>query len=384
MHAQIIDGTGQTLLPGLFDAHTHSGDGAELRTALICGITTELDMGNVNRPIQTLKERLEVDHSPVLADLRSSGCPALVPGGHGTEYAIDPPTITEPEEAAAFVERCIAEGSDYIKIMYDDMRTADMQMPMLKKETMAAVVKEAHRHGKLTLVHCYAFQYARDAIEVGVDGLAHMFVDQDLDTDFIARMKAQGSFVIPTFTALDLLHGQPPQDETLDIARKDIALHRQALASHWAKMPRLKNIPADAHQHQPASGNNGARKAQYITAEANLQRLRAEGVPVLAGTDASPFALHGIGLHRELELLVQAGLTPLEALTAATSTPARLFQLQDRGKIAPGLRADLVLINGDPTEDIKATRAIAGVWKRGMPVQRPGEVPAVAVLSGRA
>ncbi|MEV4172824.1 amidohydrolase family protein [Nonomuraea sp. NPDC049709] len=98
--------------------------------------------------------------------------------------------------------------------------------------------------------------------------------------------------------------------------------------------------------------------------------LRA-GVPLPAGTDATPFGpVHGAGLHHELLLLTEAGLTPEEALTAATSVTARCFGLADRGRIAAGLRADLLLVDGDPTTDITATRAIAGVWRGGV---RQGE-----------
>ena len=94
-------------------------------------------------------------------------------------------------------------------------------------------------------------------------------------------------------------------------------------------------------------------------------------MPILAGTDApNPGTAHGASIHRELELLVRAGLSPLEALRAATSVPARAFALHDRGRIAPGLRADLVLVDGDPTRDILATRNIVAIWKLGRIVDR--------------
>jgi hypothetical protein len=94
-------------------------------------------------------------------------------------------------------------------------------------------------------------------------------------------------------------------------------------------------------------------------------------VPILAGTDAiNPGTAHGASIHRELELLVEAGLSTAEALAAATSEPARAFGLADRGRIAPGARADLMLVDGDPTADIRATRKIAGVWKAGRPIDR--------------
>jgi imidazolonepropionase-like amidohydrolase len=98
---------------------------------------------------------------------------------------------------------------------------------------------------------------------------------------------------------------------------------------------------------------------------------------LLAGTDANDgphggfLALHGASIHRELVLLTQAGLTPAEALAAATSVPAHHFGLADRGRVLPGLRADLVLVDGDPTADITATRAITDVWRRGAHHRRP-------------
>lgn len=112
-------------------------------------------------------------------------------------------------------------------------------------------------------------------------------------------------------------------------------------------------------------------KANCSYALSAVKQLAAANVPILAGTDAlNPAVIHGASLHRELELLVEAGLSPQAALAAATSTPAAQFGLHDRGRIAPGLRADLVLVDGDPTQDVRRTRAIAGVWKRGVPVDR--------------
>jgi hypothetical protein len=110
----------------------------------------------------------------------------------------------------------------------------------------------------------------------------------------------------------------------------------------------------------------GAMPGDIAHALAAVRLLHDAGVPILAGTDApNPGTAHGASLHRELELLVQAGLSPLEALQAATSSAARAFRLDDRGRIARGLRADVVLVDGDPTTDIRMTRAVVGVWKEG-------------------
>lgn len=119
------------------------------------------------------------------------------------------------------------------------------------------------------------------------------------------------------------------------------------------------------------SFGGAARPALLANALASVARLHAAGVTLLAGTDAgNPGTTHGAGLHGELALLVRAGLSPMQALVAATAAPASRFGLDDRGRIAPGLRADLLLVDGDPTTDITATRAIAGIWKNGHAVAR--------------
>jgi imidazolonepropionase-like amidohydrolase len=111
------------------------------------------------------------------------------------------------------------------------------------------------------------------------------------------------------------------------------------------------------------------RGANYANARDNVTALHRAGVPILVGTDAHPGPVtvtHGEAMHEELELLVEAGLTPIEVLTAATARTADRFSLTDRGRIAEGLRADLLLVDGDPTQDITATRAIRRVWCGGV------------------
>jgi imidazolonepropionase-like amidohydrolase len=115
----------------------------------------------------------------------------------------------------------------------------------------------------------------------------------------------------------------------------------------------------------PIASNITARNIQI--AKDNVRRLHEAGIPILTGTDVPT---HGLSIHRDLELLVQAGLEPIDALTGATSAAADAFRLADRGRIAPGLRADLLLLNGDPTADIKATRKIQRIWKAGVEFER--------------
>ncbi|MGH3721447.1 MAG: amidohydrolase family protein [Pseudonocardiaceae bacterium] len=132
----------------------------------------------------------------------------------------------------------------------------------------------------------------------------------------------------------------------------------------------------------PAGGTaaGSGKAARLAVALESVAALRAAGVPVLAGTDTpNSGTAAGASLHRELELLVRAGLTPAEALTAATAAPARWFGLHGRGRTAPGCQADLLLVDGDPTVDILATRSVVSVWRRGTRFHRSGYRRGLAV-----
>jgi imidazolonepropionase-like amidohydrolase len=358
MGATVIEGAGQTVLPGLIDAHTHTFDPSGPRQALIFGVTTELDMFTDWRLAQQIKAVQKTDEGQDLADLRSAGTAVTAPGGHGTQFGPGMPTINGLDEAQEFVDARIAEGSDYIKIMYEDGTSSGRSFNAISRATLAAVIAAAHRRGKLAIVHISAYQHARDAVDVGADALAHLFYDEAPDLDFGRVVAEHQAFVVPTLTALKSVSGTPDGASLLADAWLTPYLSRADVRQLQAPFP-----PRGPHAHA----------AGYGVTEAALRQLTAAGVPILAGTDASmPGTAHGASLHREMELLVQGGLTPLEALAAATSVPARAFGLDDRGRVAPGLRADLVLVEGDPSQDILATRHIHGVWKRGSAVDRQG------------
>ena len=163
---------------------------------------------------------------------------------------------------------------------------------------------------------------------------------------------SRGAFVVPT---LSVIYGSCSED----IGPK---LAADSLIRPYIR-PWLRRMTTMTRPPRVVQSCEGTREA--------IRQLARRGVPVLAGTDApSPPQTYGAAVHGELELLVGAGLTPVQALTAATSAPARAFRLADRGRVAPGLRADLVLVNGDPTTDVRATRRIVDVWKRGGKVER--------------
>ncbi len=342
-----IDAAGDTLLPGLIDAHTHAW-GDALKEAEIFGVTTEFDMfTDVKYMQQTKKEQAEGKDLDQ-ADLCSAGTLATAPGGHGTEYGFQIPTLSSPAEAQAWVDARIAEGSDYIKIVYDDFSGYGSHRPTLSKETLKAVIDAAHKRGKLAVVHIGSQQQAHDVIEAGADGLAHLFADSAPAPDFGSFVAAHHAFVVPTLTVLEGLGGIASGESLTTDPRLAPYLTSDDAANLKRAFPKFPTALSEKYAEQAVS------------------QLKAAHVPVLAGTDApNPGTSHGASIHRELELLVRSGLTPQEALASATSVPAAVFHLDDRGVIAAGKRADLVLVKGDPTQDILATRDIVSVWKLG-------------------
>jgi imidazolonepropionase-like amidohydrolase len=231
---------------------------------------------------------------------------------------------------------------------------------MLDNATMRAVIQAAHKRGKLVVVHILSEQQAREALLAGADGLAHMFRSETVSSDFGQFVASHHAFVIPTLSTLYWDCGKSDGPAVLVDRRLGPYIHEE-----WRS--RLEIPKPDSTKNRLCSGT-----------DQGIRQLMQAHVPILAGTDAPiPGTTYGASVHSELALLVHDGLTPIQALESATSIPAQSFHLSDRGWIRPGMRADLVLVEGDPTSNILATRNIVAVWKGGVPVQRREESPGV-------
>lgn len=347
----VVPARGATVLPGLVDAHVHVVPGA-LQAALRSGVTTELDMFADPHLVSALKQQASSD--PGAADLRSAGTGATAPGGHPTQLVgkgmLAPfPTVTGPQDAESFVAARVAEGSDFLKVVLEDGTTTGRPSPSLTAGTVRALVRAARARGLLAVAHVLTQAHALLALDSGVDGLAHLFLDEPPSAEFLEAAVRRDVFVVPTLTSL------------------------AARAGH----SRGRAVAADPHL---GSGIDPRQRAVLETdfpvgpgaradldhAMSTVSQLHRAGLPLIAGTDdSSPGTAHGVSLHDELHLLVQAGLSSAAALAAATSAPASAFRLTDRGTLAPGNRADLVLVRGDPERDITRARAIEVVWRNG-------------------
>jgi imidazolonepropionase-like amidohydrolase len=355
-----VDGRGRTLLPGLFDAHVHLDPHPDtaLRHLVESGVTTALDMFSGG---QSLTRTVAIKRSdpPDLADLRTAGTGATAPGSMLEKLTGHPlPTVTDAASADAWVRARLQEGADYIKIIYDEREGGPLSVA-----TLTALIQAAHAQDVLAVAHTMTEQHARAAVEAGIDGLAHLFIGDDITPDFGRFAAGHDVFVIPTLIVLRGFCGYRPHEDLLTDRR----------LAHRMLRPPMPTRPAVPSRHH-----------LYNAATEALRQLTAAGVAVLAGTDTSlPTAAlgvfgYGATLHGELELLVDGGLSPTQTLIAATSAPARAFRLADRGYIRPGMRADLLMVDGDPTSDIRDTRNIVAVWKRGVRI-RPHNQPRPAV-----
>ncbi len=339
---------GHTLIPAMLDAHTHNF-GASREEALRFGVGTQVDMFTSHTSLAAARTERDAVERSQQADMWSAGTMVTAPGGHGTQYGMAIPTLDSPTDAAAFIAERVAEGSDFIKLTVEGGSRWSNGLPTLDAETLTAAIAAAHAHGKLAVVHAGTVEEATLAVDAGADGLVHVFRGE-MPPALLESLVENDVFVIPTLSVMESLAGRP-----------------HGLVDDARLRPFIDPAQEDALLLQFPGGGRAEILPEVM---ATVNAMHAAGIVLLAGSDApNPGTAHGVSLHRELELLVEAGLTPQAALTAATSRVAAVFDIP-RGRIAKDSRADFVLVAGNPLEDIAASRAITAIWKNGYRVER--------------
>lgn len=326
-----FDGRGGYLLPGLIDTHVHVDHPDHLAAGLRWGVTTMLDMGT---PRWDALRALRDNDDDTRADLRGVSSPACAPRGTAVRKMRYPAStaVRGPGDAARWIAERLDQDPDYIKIVLEE--ELPFRPKPLSPDTVAALVAHAHRAGKEVVVHAASSRAYTVALDAGADVITHAPIRDTVSADLARRVAASGTAVSPT-----------------------LVMMRAVLSA--LKLP-----------FTPRSLN-------FAHTVASTRALHRAGATIVLGTDANADdtaparVAHGASAHDELALLVDAGLSPSEALSAATSRAAAVFGLDDRGSIATGKRADLLLVARDPTGDITATRDIIGVWKRGVAAPAP-------------
>jgi imidazolonepropionase-like amidohydrolase len=364
---EVLDGAGKWLIPGLNDMHVHSfgniapqgtmevmGSERVARVLLFAGVTGFLDLFSMEDQILGLRDAQRKEGLEA-ADIYAAGPILTSTGGHGTEYGIPTRIIDSPADARREVDALAKKHPDVVKIVYDHAG----RMPTIDKATLTEAIRAATGHNLRTVIHIGTWEDAREAVEAGASAITHTYGPDVIPDALVKLMKRKHVFHIPTLAVqtelLNIVADQRFLDDPL-LMQVTGANVINAYRDTAAFEPRLKGFLGWLRRIGPGLNES-------------IAKIHAAGIPILAGTDAgNPGTFQGYSLHRELELLVGAGLTSWEALASAT-TLAGTF-LGERFGVRPGDVANLVLLDASPIEQIANTKKIAAVVHRGRVVDR--------------
>jgi len=312
---QVIEGAGKTLLPGLINAHVHIWFPVHLAEAAKAGVLTVMDMHASRFSLPILKA---LKDSTGFANYLSAGPGATVPGGHGTQFGMPTPTIDSITNAKTFTEDRVKDGVDYVKILREPSR------PTINFAQIDTVIATAHAHNKLAVSHISRKADGVKLASSDLDGFVHIWFDEPSTAEEIQVLADGGQFMVPTILTnkrvIEYFDEQGRKDPYLSIAQ-------------------LK---------------------------AEIKKLHEAGVNLIAGTDPPNLNInYGTDLFTELELFVESGLNPTEALRTATGNTAKAFKLNEAGRIKVGLPAHIFLVDGNPSRSISDIRKVVHVWKAG-------------------
>ena len=393
---RVVDGAGATLVPGLIDMHGHivansnpswnrgSPDPeANLRAYAYAGVTTVFDPADMSDDPWGRRARVAAGEL-VGPRIFTTGPLLTTPDGHPISIiqqlapwwiswyleglvAIPLPDVATAE---AQVDEIAAGGADAVKIVIDAI---PLEAPRMPPEIAKAVVERAKSHGLRTVAHIGTTEDARVAADAGVALWVHGVYKERIPDDQIAVLAAYGIPMVATIEVFDR-YARGTRGPIVPTRLERETVPAELLASFYP-------VPEDFEVGTLSSWL--ALMGETMDARIdNVRRLRAAGVTILAGSDTQSGVFPGAGLHRELANLVRAGMTPAEAIRAATLDPATWLangSEPDSGLVAVGKRADLLLVEGDPSADVEALSRLRAVFLAGVPVERtpvPGAVPA--------
>src|SRR5438105_4547089 len=368
--------TGKTVMPTLIDVHTHTGfqKGAtyrpenygrqtitdDLNRALYFGVSAVvsegIDPGDAVFKIREDQAAGRLSGARLFTAGRGIGAPNAGPGADtykGIAY-----DVTTPEEGRRDVRELAAQKVDFVKIWVDDRNG---RAPELSPPLYRAIIDEAHAHGIRVNAHVFYLADAKGLVAAGIDGFTHMVRDKDMDDDLVQAIVRRRVVIMPTLQNAERGRNTAPPPS--------LAAWLNGPAHDAIGAPLVEKILA-AYSGRTAAQAAAARE-RYAILQRSLKKLSDAGARIVLGGDTGlqddPF---GFAEHRELELMVEAGMTPMQAIVAATSRGADYLRLKDTGILAPGKRADFIVLDGNPLDDITNTRRIAHVFLKGREVSR--------------
>jgi imidazolonepropionase-like amidohydrolase len=370
--ARVVDASGKTIIPGLIVAHGHVGvtmDGqirpdAYTRENVLqqlaqyerYGVTAVMALGlnrDLGYELRDEQRRGGVPGASLFVAGRGIGAPDGAP-----PLPVAPDQVYRPqsaEEAIKDAQETAAHHADMLKVWVDDIFG---KMPKLRRDVYAAAIQQAHRDQLRVAAHVFYLEDAKALAAAGVDVLAHSVRDAHVDDELVAAMKQKGIFYIPTLNV----------DESSFVFAENPAFLQDTFLAGALPEKQLQQLKSPDYAKKVAADPNLAKnKAAVANGMHNLKALHDAGVKVAFGTDSggNPVRVQGWGEHRELELMVRAGLKPMDAIVCATRGSAAFLHAADRGTLEAGKRADFVVLAANPLDEIRNTRKLVSVWHDG-------------------
>lgn len=375
--ARVIDARGQTLMPGIINGHGHLGmvkglvesqenyDAENILSQLVqyarYGVTTVASLGLDSGPmfgIQGPAGPGEAPRATVLTAGRGftgkGGYPAALPQLAGVPREVD-----TPEEARENVRELAGQGVDYVKIWVDDHFG---RYAKIRPELYGAIIDEAHAQGLPVMAHVFYLEDAKGLVAAGVDGLAHTVRDQEVDDALIQAMLANDVFILGTLT----------REESTSIYADPPAFLDDPFFTRWADPDVIAQLRDPAYGAGVRANEDYQRnRDQFAMAKVNLKKLYDAGVRIGFGTDSGPPArFQGYFEHREMEIMTGLGIRAEDVLRIATLGEAEVLGIADEaGSLEAGKRADFLLLDANPLENIRNTRTLRSVWVGGREVE---------------
>jgi imidazolonepropionase-like amidohydrolase len=373
-NAAVIDARGKFVIAGLADMHNHLQSGSfrqqqnttiNLTVLLASGVTTVFNPSIGLTEFASVKQ-LTARDSAATPRFFGTG-PIISVKGDTFGAAVGSPTPESADEARATIAQLKAAGVDAIKVNRDDLSWAStFRLGLMKIDVLTALVDEAHRQGLKVYAHAPLLDPAKEFLRAGGDGLMHGIIDMPVDQEFLTLMQRNRAVYVPTLALFE---------DVGDV--KNWAARQASHVEGGTLSPLAESFkgPDFAQQFSVFMNNASFTKSHLATLRANLKRVFDSGIPVVMGTDTGFYGvMMGAASQMELELMVEAGLTPASALQSATLNAARMIGREtDAGSLEAGKLADLVILDANPLEDIQNVRRVFRVVKGGI-VYEPAQL----------
>ena len=374
--AEVVDLAGRFVMPGIIDLHGHLGVTSgvtldtksysretvehDLKTYASYGVTAVLSLGLDNDSVFEIRGQQRASR-PSMARVYTAGQGFVYKGGVGGGISFPGvPNVSMPVfSTVSDVEPAVAEQArkhvDVIKFWTDDNLGKAKRMPY---DICKAIIDSAHKHGVRVVAHVYYLEDAKRLADFGIDGLAHIVRDKPVDQELIASMKRHNTWQIASTLTREV---------SLFIYARTPDFISDPFFTRGVSPDVIKTLSSPAYQQKSASDPNLERYRQDLAmGKRNLKALADGGVRYGMGTDTGvPGRFQGYFEHLELQEMVEAGLTPMQAIVAATKSGAEFLKATDLGTLQPGKWADLIVLDKNPLDDIKNTHTIQAVYIAG-------------------